>query len=95
MPDIKLTGARLDVLKGVAAGEVSHHRNWGRDPDEDIWRPGGYGRKKVNGAVEFLRTVHLIQLGPASGPSMYSAQPWVLTANGEQWLARAEQESNR
>lgn len=87
MADIKLTASRSDVLRGVAAGEVKHHRNWGRDPDEDVWRPGGYGRKKVNGVVAFLKEARLIKLGPPEHASMYAPQPWQLTEAGEQWLA--------
>jgi hypothetical protein len=93
--DIKLTDARAEVLRAIAAGEVSHHRSWGHDPDEDVWRPGGYGRKKVNGVVAFLKEARLIKLGPPVGPSMYAAQPWQLTEDGETWLARAGQESQR
>lgn len=87
MPNLKLTPARLDVLKGVAAGEVSQHRSWGHDPDEDVWRPATGGRKKVNGAVAWLKDADLIALGPAVGPSMYAAKPWQLTEAGEKYLA--------
>lgn len=92
MTDVKLTPARADVLKGVAAGEVNHHRNWGRDPDEDIWRPAGDVRRRVNATVGFLRKAGLIRVGPATGPSMYSPQPWQLTEAGEQWLAEHSEE---
>lgn len=87
MVDIKLTAARADVLRAVAAGEVSHHRNWGHDPDEDKWRRPGERGKKVNAIVGFLRQARLVELGPASGPSMYSPKPWKLTTAGERWLA--------
>jgi hypothetical protein len=88
MNDIKLTQSRADVLRAAAAGEVTHHRYWGRDPDEDKW-----GRKKVNAAVEFLRKAGLVELGPANGPSMYASKPWRLTPLGEQWLADNPKES--
>jgi hypothetical protein len=87
MTDIKLTAARLDVLKAVERGEVKHHRSWGHDPDEDKWRPATGGSKKVNGAIAFLRQVGFVELGSASGPSMYSPKPWNLTEAGEQHLA--------
>lgn len=87
MNDIKLTAARAEILKAVSRGEVTHHRNWGHDPDEDKWRPATGGNKKVNGPVEFLRQAKLIALGPAFGPSMYASKPWQLTAAGERWLA--------
>ena len=95
MPDLKLTAARVDVLKGVAAGEVTHRRNWGHDPDEDVWKPGGYGRKRVNAAIKALADAKLIYQGAPVGPSMYASRPWRLTAAGEQWLAQHEQESGR
>jgi hypothetical protein len=95
MGDVRLTDARAEVLRAVAAGEVNRHRSWGHDPDEDVWRQDGCGRRKVNGAVAFLKDVKLIKLGPAVGPSRYAAQPWQLTAAGEEWLARAEQASQR
>ncbi len=85
--DIKLTAARAAVLRGVAAGEVKHHRNWGSEPDEDTWRPGGYGHRKVNAVVEFLRKAGLIEMAPAEHPSMYAPKPWQLTDAGKQWLA--------
>lgn len=89
MATAKLTEARADVLRGVAAGEVKHHRNWGPDPDEDVWRPGGYGRKKVNGAVQFLKEAGLVKIGPAEHASMYAPQPWQVTEAGEKWLAES------
>jgi hypothetical protein len=88
MVDIKLTAARAAVLKAVGDGEVKHHRNWGRDPDEDVWRPATGGRKKVNGAAEFLYKAGLIVQGPAEHASMYAPKPWQLTEAGEQWLAQ-------
>lgn len=95
MTDIKLTADRAEVLRAVAAGEVEHRRNWGHDPDDDIWRPGGHGRRRVNGTVAYLQEAGLVKPGPAAGPSRYAAQPWQLTEAGEQWLARAGQESQR
>lgn len=90
MYDVKLSAAREAVLRAVALGEVKHHRTWGHDPDEDVWRPAAGGRKKVNAAVEYLRAAKLIGLGPATGPSMYSARMWQLTEAGERWLAEHE-----
>ncbi len=83
---IKLTPARRDVLKAVSDGEVKHHRNWGHDPDEDVWRPATGGRKKVNAAVEFLRQAKLITTGRPEHASMYAPKPWQLTEAGERYL---------
>jgi hypothetical protein len=91
MNDVKLSATREAVLRGVALGEVKHHRNWGHDPDEDVWRPATGGRKKVNAAVKYLRDARLVALGPATGPSMYSARLWQLTEAGERWLAEHEE----
>lgn len=87
MEAINLTAARVDVLKAVSRGEVKHHRRWGRDADEDVWRPATGGRKKVNAAVAYLRSARLIVQGPPEHASMYAAKPWQLTEAGEQWLA--------
>lgn len=87
MTDVKLTPARAEVLRGVANGEVKHHRNWGHDPDDDLWRPATGGRKRVNAAIAWLREAGLVTLGCASGPFMYASKPWQLTEAGEQWLA--------
>ena len=88
MTAVKLTPARAEVLRAVAAGQVKHYRNWGKDPDEDCWGPSGYGRgKKVTAAVEFLLKEKLIEQGPAEHASMYAPKPWKLTEAGEQWLA--------
>jgi hypothetical protein len=85
--DITLTPARLAVLKGVSDGEIQHLRRWGRDPDEDVWRPATGGRKKVKAAVDYLRKAGLIVTGPALHASMYAPQPWQLTSAGESFLA--------
>jgi len=91
MADVKLTPARLDVLKAVAAGQVKHYRNWGKDPDEDCWSPSGHGRgKKVTAAIEFLRKEKLIEMGPAEHASMYAPKPWRLTEAGEEYLRVVE-----
>lgn len=90
MTPSKLTAARAEVLRAVAWGEVKHYRNWGHDPDEDVWRPATGGRKKVNGVVAFLKGAGLVRLGQAEHASMYAPQPWLLTESGEQWLAEHE-----
>lgn len=87
MDSINLTPARAEVLRAVAAGEVKHHRNWGRDPVEDKWRPAGSVSKRVTATVNFLRDAGLIKVGPAEHASMYAPQPWLLTEAGERWLA--------
>ncbi|MEU4558450.1 hypothetical protein AB0F72_08670 [Actinoplanes sp. NPDC023936] len=93
MSDIQLTAARRAVLQAVSDGEVKHHRRWGRDPDEDVWRPASGGHKRVNAGVEFLRKAGLIKLGPPTGDSMFASRLWQLTDLGEQWLAEHPEES--
>lgn len=91
MADIKLTPARADVLRAVSRGEVKHHRSWGHDPDEDVWRPATGGRKKVTAAVNHLQQAGLVVEGPAEHASMYAAKPWQITEAGEQWLEANDQ----
>ncbi|BAL87201.1 hypothetical protein AMIS_19810 [Actinoplanes missouriensis 431] len=91
MPEITLTPTRAAVLRAVADGEVKHRRNWGREPDEDVWRPATGGSKKVNATVEWLRQVGLIVLGRPEHASMYAPSSWQLTEAGERWLAENEE----
>lgn len=92
MTDLKLTPARAEILRAVAAGQVKHYRNWGKDPDEDCWSPSGYGRgKRVTAAVDFLRQAKLIETGPAEHASMYAPKPWRLTEAGQRWLSEHEE----
>lgn len=86
MSDINLTPNRAEVLKAVSRGEVKHQRYWGKDPDEDRWKPEGDHTKTVTGICTYLRRAGLIRIGRALGPSMYSSQMWELTEAGEQWI---------
>lgn len=91
MTAVKLTATREAVLRAVGRGEVNHHRNWGHDPDEDVWRPTDGGRKKVNGPVDYLQQAGLVELGPAARPSIYASRPWQLTEAGARWLTEHEE----
>ena len=90
MADLKLTAARLDVLKGVAAGEVKHHTMRKSSENYDEWRPGGYDGRKVTKQVEWLRDNGLIAMGPKEHGSFYALAPWRLTEAGETYLKSLE-----
>jgi hypothetical protein len=96
MADIRLTAPRAEVLRAVAAGQVKHYRNWGKDPDEDCWSENGIGRgKKVTAPIMFLFKHNLIKEGPAEHASIYAPKPWQLTEAGAEWLAQHPEEASR
>lgn len=88
MPNIKLTQTRAAVLRGVAAGQVLHHRVWDvKKPNYDEWKWAPGARRKVTADIAKLREARLVRIGRSLSASAFSAQVWELTADGEQWLA--------
>ncbi len=88
MGGIKLTDNRAALLRGVAAGQVFHERNWdiGKlNPDVWKWSPGA--QRKVTADMAKLRELRLVRIGRALSASAFSSQVWELTDLGEQWLA--------
>ena len=94
MSTLALTEARRAVLQAVAVGEVKHHQSWGHNPNEDVWRPATGVRKKVNGAVAWLKQAGLVALGRPEHASLYAPRPWQLTEAGEKWLAENEKNAD-
>lgn len=94
MSDIKLTPTRAAVLRGVAAGQVVHKRQWDvKKPSPDVWTwiPGA--QRTVTADMKKLRELRLVRIGRALSASAFSAQVWELTEAGEQWLADNPEES--
>lgn len=83
MTTIKLTPARVELLRAVAAGEVKHHRTWDlKKPNYDT-----IGHRRVTAEMGKLREHGLVRIGRSLSASAFSAQVWDLTEAGEQWLA--------
>lgn len=91
MADLKLTRARLALLRAIGAGHVSHLRGWGRgEKTRDVWKTDAGPNRTVTKACNELNAARLIRTGRATGPSIYSPQPWELTDAGAQVLAAHE-----
>ncbi|MEU8158081.1 hypothetical protein AB0B94_30880 [Micromonospora sp. NPDC048986] len=95
MADLNMTPTRVALLRGVAAGQVDHHRTWDvKKPDYDVWKWMPGAQRRVTTDIAKLRAAKLIEVGPAKGPSMYASQPWRLTDAGRQVLADLDATAN-
>ncbi|MFI1994751.1 hypothetical protein [Actinoplanes sp. NPDC020271] len=89
MADVKLTPARAEVLRGVAAGQVVR---WGSmdtsapDVDRWTWSPGA--ARKVNREMAALHDAGLVRYEREAG-RLHAL--WQLTEAGEKWLAENEE----
>lgn len=93
MSTIKLTPTRAAILRGVAAGQVVHHRTWDRKkPDYDVWTWMAGATRKVTADITKLKDAGLIRVGRATGPSMYATQVWELAPAGQEWLSSNPEE---
>jgi hypothetical protein len=86
MAEVKLTAARLDLLKAVAAGNVKHCTRSNPSNDHDYLRTEEGGSKKVTKSVEWLYAAGLIAKGSKEHASFFASAPWLLTEAGEHYL---------
>jgi hypothetical protein len=87
MSDLKLTPARLALLRAVERGEVAWYRNFGHEPSSYDWDQPGHRRRVVTAAAEKLFAAGLIAMGRTSSPSYYASRPVVVTRAGAELLA--------
>ena len=82
---MKLTPARLELLRAVERGEVRHEPSIMRYPAQDVlWRPGTR-RRLVTGALRPLWDAGLVE----RPPSPIRTTVWHLTDAGRELLAGA------
>jgi hypothetical protein len=79
MSELKLTPARIELLRSVAAGEVVLYPSWGRTESRSINRATN---KHVTGAMWRFLDAGLAKL-PRRRVGDYSTQTWQLTPAGQ------------
>lgn len=98
MTDLKVTDARIALLRDVANSDVEVYasaRLGGAWSTADVYLKRPYEvERKVTKQVEVLEQARLVERRPC-GVRYHAPRPYTLTDAGREWLASAEQESGR